>query len=119
MMKIALDVGFMITTMSGQDTNKMMPSSDVGTLEKFAKAISALSKPVSGEGMEEIIDRSIYIDEHADEVSVSKKRSWINIRGKIYQVDVKRIAQALTEAGYGRVDNPINRIEFVYGKEGV
>lgn len=37
---MALDSGFMLSTMYGQDTNKLMPASDTDTLLKFAEAVT-------------------------------------------------------------------------------
>jgi len=37
--RIALESGFKVGTMYGQDLNKLMPSADGDTLMKFAKAI--------------------------------------------------------------------------------
>lgn len=37
---MALDSGFMLSTMYGQDTDKLMPASDTDTLLKFAEAIT-------------------------------------------------------------------------------
>ena len=38
-MRLALEAGFALSTAYGQDTNKLMPISDVATLQRFAELL--------------------------------------------------------------------------------
>ena len=53
--------GFSLSTMHGQAANKLMPISDIATLEKFARAViaadrAARAEPVVPEGWNEVMD---------------------------------------------------------------